>query len=301
MSVEESAFFGGGWAIELGDLTVAVVLERGAQALEEIGAAEGALGVAEVLAEVIGERAVVAAGDEGVGGGLVVAAAGEQGVVGRVRGAQETGRGEVVVFVEVTAEDVDGRRQEPGSEGVLGRESGEGGDFAGASARVATVQEDIEPDVLGEFREEGFEVVVDNVSAVPVHVVRAEDFVESIFEFVAVAVADLGAVAGEVEEEAVAGFGVFDEPSEAGEDGLLSGAAIDEDTDLFDGEAEVLEEDVAEIGDVVDAALEVGSGELVTVHADEEGFVGHGGWGLLVISYRFSGGIGDRGGKGSEK
>ena len=64
------------------------MLQGGAQALEKIGAVDGALDVPEVFAEIIGEGAVVSAADVGIGRRLIVFAAGEKNMgLGIVRSA----------------------------------------------------------------------------------------------------------------------------------------------------------------------------------------------------------------------
>ena len=95
-------------AFQLGDLAVAFVLQRGAQALEKLGAGDGALDVPEGFAEIIGEGSVVSAADEGIGGCLVVFAAGEKNMgLGIVRSADLLKF--QIVFIRLTAENINRR------------------------------------------------------------------------------------------------------------------------------------------------------------------------------------------------
>jgi len=71
-----------------------------------------------------------------------------------------------------------------------------------------------------------------------------------------------------VEDEAVSWLRALYEPFEPCHDVLLCGALIGDDADLFDGEPEIGEQAVADVRDVVDAALEIAARQFVLVDTD---------------------------------
>ena len=96
--------------LELRYLAVAFMLERGAEAFEQIGAGKLPLGIPQGLAEIVCEGPVVAPFDVGIGRGLIVPAAGKQDMVRGVGGSQQPGLRKVLL-IHLPAEDVDRGRQ----------------------------------------------------------------------------------------------------------------------------------------------------------------------------------------------
>ena len=245
--------------------------ERGAGAFQEVGPGDGGGGVTQVLAEVVREGAVVCFIDIGVGGGLVLAAASKEDMGERVRHPFQQLVDLQAFFL--AAPDVDGRRKVPLLQGHAA-----GGIFPGEAFRhahlprggagMATVEEDLEVGAFGDLLEDLSDLVIDDVRAVPVHVVGAKYLVEAVLQLIAVAVPDLRAVAGVVEDESVSRLRAFYEPFEPRHDVLLCGARIGDDADLLDGEPEIGEQAVADVRDVVDAALKIAVGQFVLVNAD---------------------------------
>lgn len=173
----------------------------------------------------------------------------------------------------LAAPDVDGRRKVPllygdaagniFSDQVFGQAH-----LPRRSSRMAAVEEDLEADAFGKLREDLPELVIDDVRAVPVHVVGTEYLVEAVLQLVAVPVPDLGAVAGIMEDKAVSWLRAFHEPFEARHDVLFRCALIGDDADLPDSEPEIGEQAVADVRDVVDAALEIAARQFVFVDTD---------------------------------
>jgi hypothetical protein len=79
-----------------------------------------------------------------------------------------------------------------------------------------------------------------------------------------------------MKEEPVPGFGVFHQPLESVENASFRGPAIHQHPDVLYGKVEIFQQNVPDIGGVVDAALKIRAGELILVDTDKKGFVGHG-------------------------
>ena len=103
----------------------------------------------------------------------------------------------------------------------------------------------------------------------PVEICRAENLVAAI-GFIAVVVGHVRAVAGVVEKQHVAALGALKQACDAVLHGLLRGLEVGENFDVFFLKGEVLQKRCFEVVDVVDAAAEVGSGDFVTIDANEE-------------------------------
>ena len=56
-----------------------------------------------------------------------------------------------------------------------------------------------------------------------------------------------------MKQEAVTGFRVVHEPVQALHDVRFGGAVVDDDADVIDVKGEIFEEDIPDVGDVVDA------------------------------------------------
>ncbi len=244
-----------------------------AQALDEFAARKLPLGIADVLAQIIGEGSVVAVADPGIGTGLTVATSGEEHghrlAFCRGGGSAHQTRGVKVVIR--AGNDIYGRDEEAGTQILLFRKLCQRGKFARSCARMTGIQQNFEIDPLGKFAENSIQFVVGDeasVAIVPVHVVRTEDFVHVIFDFVTIEVANLAAVPGVVEEKAVARLGTFNEPHQPVEDAPARGTLVGEHADVACGEAEVFDQAVTQVGDIVDAALQIRPGKFVAVNAD---------------------------------
>ena len=254
-------------------MTEACVAQACAQAGDEFAARELPLGIADVLAQIVGESTVVAVADPGIGTGLAVATSGEEHghrlAFCRGGGSAHQTRGVKVIIR--TGKDVYGREEEAGAQVLFLRELCQRGKFTCAGAGMAGIQQNFEIDSLGEFAEDGIQFVVGDetsVATIPIHVVRAEDFVHVILDFVTIEVANLAAVPGVVEKQAVARLGTFDEPHQPVEDAPARGTLVGENADVACGEAEVFDQAITQIGDIVDAALQIRPGKLVAVDAD---------------------------------
>jgi hypothetical protein len=142
---------------------------------------------------------------------------------------------------------------------------------------VAGVQADLGRHAFGELAQDDGKVVVLHEGAALVEIVGIQDLVHAVGEPVPLGVANLGAVAGVVEDEAVTSGARSDELRHAGEDRALGRVLVLEERDVRRGEAELLHQHVADVGDVIDAPQEVVLGAGVVIDADEESALGHGG------------------------
>lgn len=142
---------------------------------------------------------------------------------------------------------------------------------------VAAVENEGEVDAIGELRVEAVDHLVGDAGFVgPVEVVGDESFFVAFDGHVGIVFGGAGAVAAEVEDELIAGAGVFEEPFDAGEDVGCGGAFVEEDADVVGWESAFLE-DGADEEDVVDAAFKTVGGIGVVIDADEEGALAGGG------------------------
>ena len=92
---------------------------------------------------------------------------------------------------------------------------------------------------------------------------------------VTVLVRDIGSVPGVVNEYDIAAAGASDELGDLGLDRLLRGGEIDQRDDVRRPEAVPPRQQFLHVLDVVNAAAEVRPRYPITIHADQNGFLGH--------------------------
>ncbi|MEZ4434307.1 MAG: hypothetical protein R3F65_18025 [bacterium] len=269
-------------ALALRHLVAIVGVDPGGDGLVQRGVARAGREAPQRVDEVPGEGAVVgglvAEVVDVLLGELAVAAGGEQGV-GQAAGAG-TERGGGVDDLGVEA---------GGGHALVGLGEADLGRLrvgvAGARARVAAVEDDgdVFAAAVGEQREQrGDGGVGDAEDAVGAGVVGDERLDEPGRRGVE-RVEHVGAVAAEVEHELVAGADgvVVDEVRpECADDRVAGRVVVGEQTDVLGGGGEAVDEQAVDRGGVVDAAVEVGlSGEAVDAddEREEAGGVGHGG------------------------
>ena len=81
---------------------------------------------------------------------------------------------------------------------------------------------------------------------------------------------------GKVEQEAVTGFCIGDKPAQPVNDVLFRGTLVHNHTDVIDVKGEIFEEDIPDVGDIVDASVEIRSRDAVFVDTDEKGTLSYG-------------------------
>lgn len=191
------------------------MFQRGAQALQKLGTGNGAQGIPDMPAEVVGEGAVESAADPCVRRGLVVPAARKEHMVRGVPRLENPGDRQIF-FPHLTAQDIDRRHDESGFIPLFGGQQRQRGGLAGPGSGMAGVYEHLQANTGRQSRKDLFQIVIDDIGPLPVHIVGADDFIEPVLQFIAVPVPDLGAMTRKMEEETVTGLRVFHQPVEPG-------------------------------------------------------------------------------------
>jgi len=180
----------GRWTFELGDLLIPFIFQAGSEAFEQIRPGKDPLAIPEMLAEIVGEGPIVAPLDVGIRRGLVVPAPCEEDMVARIGRTQKPGLRKVLL-IKLPAKNVNRRLKKPGTNGLFQRKGGHGRSFSGPGTGMTAVQQHLQVRPLRKSGEEGLQLVIHNVGPVPVHVIRAEDLIEVVLQFISIPVPDL--------------------------------------------------------------------------------------------------------------
>jgi hypothetical protein len=78
-----------------------------------------------------------------------------------------------------------------------------------------------------------------------------------------------------MKKQAIACFSAFHQPLEPLQDAFSGCPGIHEHADILHGKAEMLQQDVTNIGNVVDAARQITAGKLIRIDADQKSLVAH--------------------------
>jgi hypothetical protein len=143
-----------------------------------------------------------------------------------------------------------------------------------ARARVAAVEEYRQVRAGRQVPDDRVEVIVGE-RIPPVQVVRADDLVQVVVQFVAVPVLDLRSVAGVVEEQHVPGRSPVHEPVELAHDALRGGIRVGERDDVVVAEAQPGLDEGANLIDVVQAASQRVDRVGIAVQTDQERLLRH--------------------------
>src|SRR5262249_13526870 len=245
---------GCGLGFQLGDLGIVTRLQGAAYTAQNLGPRKSIAGFTHDFAEVVGERAVVAAVDECISRGLVVRASGPQDMVNRsARSAPQQLLAFELVFLAFESSKKIERRFDVSIQGGVGRsELGRASQIKHSQpgSGVARVQIDLEQHTSGQSSKKLVQIIIGDVrAAIPFHVPRADQLVQRIGQFVAVSIADLGAVSGVMEDKIITRLGTFNQPVEPIEDIRLGGTVVCKNPDFIVGESEQILQNAAHVRD----------------------------------------------------